>query len=290
MDVEIIDNNNNLKENIRADILRHSIEAKGLLSQKGDIYVGTGESLTVLSKEGEVKIPKIRKLSVGSDGQIMVLKEINGNIDVAYDYVPPTLMPSYCNISVNYAENSDLCVEAETAECADFALPPSSASGERSLSLSLLNTKNHMSFSDTVKVPLRITGTTDSVGNAQITRAYCEGNFLYFLLTIVLYNGASSSIGTFLVNGGTAAAVEQLFSKASLFTEKGNIVAEGFFPSAVVPTLGGKKGQAVPIRYVLNKNGNFSISVDPLSFSPKTSDIPQQEISVALCIDLKDRS
>lgn len=290
MDVEIIDNNNNLKENIRADILRHSIEAKGLLSQKGDIYVGTGESLTILSKEGEVKIPKIRKLSVGSDGQIMVLKEINGNIDVAYDYVPPTLMPSYCNISVNYAENSDLCVEVETAERADAALPPSSASGERSLSLSLLNTKNHMSFSDTATLPLCLTGTTNGVGNVKVTGAYCEGNFLYLPLTIVLLDGVTSSIGTFLVNGGTADAAGQIFSKTSFFTEKGNIVAEGFFPSAVLPTSGGQKGQAVPIRYVLNKNGKFSISVDPLSFSPKTSDIPRREISVALCIDLKDRS
>lgn len=292
MSIEIMDRDKRLKENLRADILRKSFETKGLLSQKGDIYVGTGGHVTIQSKEGEIIIPETRRLSVGADGKVLVLKEINGNIDVTYDYVPPELIPSgSCDIYVTHAINSDSCAKATTAECADSALPPSTApEGARTLPLSLLITKNHIDFPDTGEIPLRIKNTALNIGNVQIKGAYCEGNFLTLPLTIFLYSGSESGTDMFFINGEAADSVTQLFSRADLFAEKETIVAEGFFPSVVLKfATDASKAQSVPIQYTLNKNGYFSISVDALSFSPRVSAIGRQTTNLTLRIDLKSR-
>jgi hypothetical protein len=295
MSIEIMDRDKRLKEGLRADILRKSFETKGLLSQKGDIYVGTGEHVTIQSKEGEIVIPETRRLSAGADGKVLVLKEINGNIDVTYDYVPPELIPSgSCDIYVNHAINSDSCTEATAAECAEFALPPSTEpEGTRTLPLSLLITKNHIDFPDTGEIPLRIKNTALNIGIVQVKGAYCEGNFLVLPLTILLYGGDERPTGIekLFVDGEPADSDTPIFSRTDFFVAKGEVVAEGSFPSVVLKLNDRyySKAQSVPIQYTLNNNGYFSISVDALSFSPRISAINRRITNLTLYIDLVDR-
>ena len=64
-----IDSNNCIPTGLRADIMRSSMENKNLLSKKGSIYVGTGETVTV----GGEKIYKTKALELGSSGQVFAL-------------------------------------------------------------------------------------------------------------------------------------------------------------------------------------------------------------------------
>ena len=70
----IVDNNNCIPSGLRADIMRQSMENKNLLSTKGSIYVGTGESVTI---NGE-KIYKTKALALGAEGEILQVK--NGDL------------------------------------------------------------------------------------------------------------------------------------------------------------------------------------------------------------------
>ena len=75
----IIDDNNCIPKGLRVDIMRYSMENKNLLSKKGSIYVGTGETTTV----GGEKIYKTRALELGSDGEVLQVK----SGDLAYDKI-----------------------------------------------------------------------------------------------------------------------------------------------------------------------------------------------------------
>ena len=86
----IIDSNNCIPSGLRVDIMRHSMENKNLLSAKGSIYVGTGETVTV----GGEKIYKTRALVPGSVNTILQVK----NGDLGYD----TIRDVTINSSVNY--------------------------------------------------------------------------------------------------------------------------------------------------------------------------------------------
>lgn len=85
-----IDSNNCIPTGLRADIMRSSMENKNLLSKKGSIYVGTGETVTV----GGEKIYKTKALELGSSGQVLIVKDgelkystlTNENFDSSTDY------------------------------------------------------------------------------------------------------------------------------------------------------------------------------------------------------------
>lgn len=74
-----IDSNNCIPRGLRVDIMRCSMENKNLLSKKGSIYVGTGESITV----GGEKIYKTKALEPGLDGEVLQVK----NGDLGYDKI-----------------------------------------------------------------------------------------------------------------------------------------------------------------------------------------------------------
>ena len=85
-----IDSNNCIPTGLRADIMRSSMENKNLLSKKGSIYVGTGETVTV----GGEKIYKTKALELGSSGQVLIVKDgelkystlTNESFDSSTDY------------------------------------------------------------------------------------------------------------------------------------------------------------------------------------------------------------
>ena len=85
-----IDSNNCIPTGLRADIMRSSMENKNLLSKKGSIYVGTGETVTV----GGEKIYKTKALELGSSGQVLIVKDgelkystlTNESFDAGIDY------------------------------------------------------------------------------------------------------------------------------------------------------------------------------------------------------------
>ena len=90
----IIDDNNCIPSGLRADIMRHSMENKNLLSAKGSIYVGTGETVTV----GGEKIYKTRVLQLGSEGEL--LTNINGTLQYS------KLINEHFDSTLNYSNLS----------------------------------------------------------------------------------------------------------------------------------------------------------------------------------------
>ncbi len=66
----LTDSNNCISNNLRADIMRSSMENKNLLSDKGSIYVGTGEQNTV----GGTSVAKTKSLPLGESGKVLISK------------------------------------------------------------------------------------------------------------------------------------------------------------------------------------------------------------------------
>lgn len=89
--MNLVDTNNCIPTNLRADIMRCSMENKNLLNKKGSIYVGTGETITV----GGQKIYTTKALELGNTGEI--LQNINGELGYSQ------LKQGSFNASVNYA-------------------------------------------------------------------------------------------------------------------------------------------------------------------------------------------
>jgi hypothetical protein len=91
MATNLTDDNNCIQPGLRVDIMRCSMENKNLLTKKGSIYVGTGESFTV----GEQTIYKTKALELGGSGE--VLQVINGNL--GYDKIQNSNFDSEVNYS-----------------------------------------------------------------------------------------------------------------------------------------------------------------------------------------------
>ena len=108
--MSVINNNNQIENGLRADIMRKAMETKALLSAKGSIYVGTGESETV----GGEALPKTKALTIGGNGDF--LKVVNG--DLAYgkidnsDFAPDVQLS---NIWAGRATSADSAVSATNA-------------------------------------------------------------------------------------------------------------------------------------------------------------------------------
>ncbi len=64
------DSNNCISNGLRADIMRSSMENKNLLSDKGSIYVGTGEKITT----GGTSVAKTKALALGENGNVLISK------------------------------------------------------------------------------------------------------------------------------------------------------------------------------------------------------------------------
>lgn len=87
----IIDSNNCIPSELRTDIMRQSMEDKNLLSTKGSIYVGAGESITVGGKE----IYKTKALAFESNWSFLQAQ----NNDLVFSRV---LSPQNFNSSTAY--------------------------------------------------------------------------------------------------------------------------------------------------------------------------------------------
>jgi len=59
-------NNGNIIQNLRADIMRKAMQPKGLLSDKGGIYVGTGQYEDIVAGDDTYRIYKTVELYPGS--------------------------------------------------------------------------------------------------------------------------------------------------------------------------------------------------------------------------------
>ena len=91
MATNLTDDNNCIQPGLRTDIMRCSMENKNLLTKKGSIYVGTGESFKV----GEQTIYKTKALELGGSGE--VLQVINGSL--GYDKIQNSNFDSKVNYS-----------------------------------------------------------------------------------------------------------------------------------------------------------------------------------------------
>ena len=126
--MSVINNNNQIENGLRADIMRKAMETKALLSAKGSIYVGTGESETV----GGEALPKTKALTIGSNGDF--LKVVNG--DLAYgkidnsDFSPDVQLDNIWAGRANSADSADSATNAGHATSADSATEATYASSD----------------------------------------------------------------------------------------------------------------------------------------------------------------
>ena len=73
MPLEITDSNGFIKAGLSSDIMRLSMESKGILDKKGSVYVGTGEIIRMNYGAETVNIAKTTALSPGKDGEVLTL-------------------------------------------------------------------------------------------------------------------------------------------------------------------------------------------------------------------------
>lgn len=94
------DGYNCILNNLRADVMRKSIENKNLLAKKGSMYVGTGNMETISIEDDTYIIPITAELSTQDQGQILA------------DTVLTT--QSAANYGIHYQKITPSCVEPTT--------------------------------------------------------------------------------------------------------------------------------------------------------------------------------
>lgn len=87
----ITDDNGAIQTGLRADVMRKSMENKNLLSSKGSIYVGTGDTNDVVVSGSTVSIPKTAALTVGNQNEVL---SVGTNNTLQYSKIRPNMMQS----------------------------------------------------------------------------------------------------------------------------------------------------------------------------------------------------
>ena len=95
------DENGNIVNGLRADIMRCCMENKNLLQNRGDMYVGTGTTIELL---GGVQIPKTTTLPLGDAGEVLMSKDG----DLCYSKI--------------ITENFNTSFNGKNRVCSDFGL------------------------------------------------------------------------------------------------------------------------------------------------------------------------
>ena len=117
----ITDDNGAIQTGLRADIMRKSMENKNLLSSKGSIYVGTGDTNNVVVSGSTVSIPKTAALTVGNQNEVL---SVGANNTLQYSKITPDMMSSSTdtyNITCTTALSANQAVSAATASYSEWA-------------------------------------------------------------------------------------------------------------------------------------------------------------------------
>ena len=109
---EITDEDGFIKAGLSSDIMRLSMESKGLLDKKGSIYIGTGESIQVNYGAETVSIAKTTALSCEEDNCVLIVKADSSTegYDVCWGKITPAMIED---------TNTVFSVNAKSAEHAD---------------------------------------------------------------------------------------------------------------------------------------------------------------------------
>lgn len=122
------DSNNCIRNGLRADIMRKSIENKNLLSQKGSMYVGTGTVVSTVIGGDTFNIPITAELSTQEQGQILadtvLVCQSSAPCGLQYQKITPDQVehPYSSGNLVSYPINTTRAQNAEEADTADYAL------------------------------------------------------------------------------------------------------------------------------------------------------------------------
>lgn len=117
----ITDDNGAIQTGLRADIMRKSMENKNLLSSKGSIYVGTGDTNNVVVSGSTVSIPKTAALTVGNQNEVL---SVGANNTLQYSKITPDMMSSSTdtyNITCTTALSANQAISATTASYSEWA-------------------------------------------------------------------------------------------------------------------------------------------------------------------------
>lgn len=305
MSIIITDEKGCLKTGLRADILRQSLETKNLLSTKGALYVGTGETVGVSSKDGGVRLCKTGVLLPGTNNSALIALMGEGydyrSRGIQYGVIRPAAVEEgiTCDIESYRAEKATHAEQAGTAEWATY-IKDTNINIEETLS-----NFNHHDFVNGAVIPLF--SSIQQVGTAQVTQGYREGNFVSFLLNISLNDKNNTYIKSFYENGGEIWGSGLLDGTGILDfmidphnNSNNNVSISGFFPSGLATYINIpddiSAGQHFALRYYIgvgtgtggSHSSVFSIYLDhPLSFR-NFNRIDSTSISIKVCFRMPE--
>ena len=118
----ITDDNGAIQTGLRADIMRKSMENKNLLSSKGSIYVGTGNTNNIVVNESTVSVPITSSLTAGNQNEVL---SVGASNTLQYSKITPAMMASNTDvydITCSTAISANQAVSATTAGYSNWAV------------------------------------------------------------------------------------------------------------------------------------------------------------------------
>ena len=116
-----IDNNGYIKNGMRADVFRMSVENKNILSHPYSMYVGTGESVPVSVSGESYLLPKTGELTPGESGRVLLCKS-SATYGLSFEKISPDSLATNIvyNTKAAKASEADYSASASTANVATY--------------------------------------------------------------------------------------------------------------------------------------------------------------------------
>ena len=251
MSVTLTDSNGCLKTGMRADILRTSLETKNILQEKGAIYIGTGSTVSLLSKDGQIDVYKTSFVPRGRNNDtVLTFNKTNVPTRLSYQKIGPDTVVKEETYDIKVDETEET-LSADYAEVADYVTWATAPSGRSPISIEArLNDLNSKTTSQGAQMNLSYNGNV--VGAAQILNGSQMGNYKEVPLFFRLFNTAN--LNSFYRDGGTITGRLWTGSSSHDFPES----ITGVFPSGLIT--GGSFEQRLALNYTILNNGTISIT------------------------------
>lgn len=182
-----IDNNGYIKNGMRADVFRMSVENKNILSHPYSMYVGTGESVPVSVSGESYLLPKTGELTPGESGHVLLCKS-SAAYGLSFEKISPDSLATNIiyNTKAAKASTADYCALAPKANVATY-----NASKEWVIEDKLASLEKQ---DGTPSDPCILINDYDlSIGFVRITQLFKESGFCVFDFAFSFYAASTGA-------------------------------------------------------------------------------------------------
>ena len=183
-----IDENGYIKNGMRADVFRMSIENKNILSHFNSMYVGTGESESVTVSGVNYSLPKTAELRVGTSGDVLLC---NGSSENGLSF--GKISPSSFATNIVYNTKASKSMSAGASSLAQVA------------NVATYNTSKEWTIENKLKSLERQDGTPSdtytlansyevSIGLVRISQLFKESGFCVFNFIFSFFGASTDTL------------------------------------------------------------------------------------------------